>query len=100
MLRCLLVARKKNLTGVSTDLTGRSKNIDHTGNPSGQSTRPVLISDLVNQKKRPMNIITLTFLDNSDINPSKKMPSFTMELINQVKSSVTAVTGVAVFKGL
>ena len=31
MLRCVLVARKKNLTGVSTGLTGRSKNLDPTG---------------------------------------------------------------------
>ena len=31
MLRCLLVARKENLTGVSTGLTGRSKNLDPTG---------------------------------------------------------------------
>ena len=33
VLRCLLVARKKNLTGVSSGLTGRS-------------TRPVFISDV------------------------------------------------------
>ena len=31
MLRCLLVARKDNLTGFSTGLTGRSKNLDPTG---------------------------------------------------------------------
>ena len=35
--RCLLVARKENLTGFSTGLTGRSKNLDPTGNPN----RPV-----------------------------------------------------------
>ena len=34
VIRCLLVARKKNLTGVSTGLTGRSKNLDPTG-PTG-----------------------------------------------------------------
>ena len=45
MLKCLFVARKENLTGVSTGLTGRSKNLDPTGNPTGnptgQSTQPV-----------------------------------------------------------
>ena len=41
---CLLDARKENLTGVSTGLTGRSKNLDPTGNPIGRSTRPVSIS--------------------------------------------------------
>ena len=35
MLRCLLAARKKNLTGFSTGLTGQSKNLDPTGNPTG-----------------------------------------------------------------
>ena len=29
--RCLVVARKKNLTGISTGLTGRSKNLDPNG---------------------------------------------------------------------
>ena len=41
VLRCLLVARKENSTGFSTGLTGRSKNLDPTGNPTGRSTRPV-----------------------------------------------------------
>ena len=41
VLRCLLVARKKNLTGFSTGLTGRSKNLDPTGNPTGRSTQSV-----------------------------------------------------------
>ena len=40
MLRWLLVARKENLTGVSTGFTGRSKNLD----PTGRSTRSVSIS--------------------------------------------------------
>ena len=40
VLRCLLVARKENLTVFSTGLTGPSKNLD----PTGQSTRPLLIS--------------------------------------------------------
>ena len=31
MLRCFLVARKENFTGVLTGLTGRSKNLDPTG---------------------------------------------------------------------
>ena len=31
VLRCRLVAKKKYLTGVSTGLTGRSKNFDPTG---------------------------------------------------------------------
>ena len=44
VLRCLLVARKENLTNVSTGLTGWSKNLDLTGNPTGRSTRPVSIS--------------------------------------------------------
>ena len=35
VLICLLVARKENLTGFSTGLTGRSKNLDLTGNPTG-----------------------------------------------------------------
>ena len=35
VFRCLLVARKHNLTGISTGLTGRSKNLDPTGNPTG-----------------------------------------------------------------
>ena len=43
VLRCLLVARKENLTGFSTGLTGRSKNLDPTGNPTGWSTGPVPI---------------------------------------------------------
>ena len=42
VLRCLLVPKKENLTGFSTGLTGRSKNLD----PTGRSTRPVSISDL------------------------------------------------------
>ena len=43
VLRRLLVAKnKKNKTG----LTGRSKNLDPTGNLTGRSTRPVSISDL------------------------------------------------------
>ena len=41
VLKCLLVARKDNLTGFSTGSTGRSKNLDPTGNPIGLSTRPV-----------------------------------------------------------
>ena len=45
VLRCILVARKENLTGFSTGLTGRSKNLDPTGKPTGWSTRPVSISD-------------------------------------------------------
>ena len=44
VLECLLVARKENSTGFSTDLTGRSKNLDPTGNATGRSTRPVSIS--------------------------------------------------------
>ena len=40
MLRCLLVGRKENLTGVSTGLTCRSKNFD----PTGRSTRPVPVN--------------------------------------------------------
>ena len=48
VLRCLLVARKENSTGFSTGLTGRSKNLDPTGNPTGRCrlTRPVSISAL------------------------------------------------------
>ena len=41
VLRCLLVARKESSAGFSTGLTGRSKNLDPTGNPTGRSTRPV-----------------------------------------------------------
>ena len=37
VLGCLLVARKENLTGFSTGLTSRSKNL----NPTGRSTRSV-----------------------------------------------------------
>ena len=44
VLRCLLVARKENSTDFSTGLTGRSKNLDPTGNPTCRSTRPVSIS--------------------------------------------------------
>ena len=44
VLRCLLVARKENSNGFSTGLTGRSKNLDPTGNPTGRSIRPVSIS--------------------------------------------------------
>ena len=44
VLRCLLVVRKENLTCFSTGLTGQSKNLDSTGNPTGQPTRPVSIS--------------------------------------------------------
>ena len=35
VLRFLLVARKENSTGFSTGLTGRSKNLDPTSNPTG-----------------------------------------------------------------
>ena len=35
VLRRLLVARKENSTGFSTGLTGRSKNLDPTGRPTG-----------------------------------------------------------------
>ena len=35
VLRCLLVPKKENLSGFSTGLTGRSKNLDPTGNPTG-----------------------------------------------------------------
>ena len=48
VIKCLLVARKENLTGFSTGLTGRSKNLDPTGNLTGRSTRPVSISAAVN----------------------------------------------------
>ena len=44
VLRCLLVARKENSTGFSTGLTGRSKNLDQTGNPTGRWTRPVPVN--------------------------------------------------------
>ena len=50
VLRCRLVARKKNLTGVSTGLTGRSTNLD----PTGRSTRPVTISNSYSFKKCKM----------------------------------------------
>ena len=42
VLRCLLVARKEN----STCLTGRSKNLDPTGNPTGAG-RPDRFSSLL-----------------------------------------------------
>ena len=45
VLRRRLVAKNKNLTGFSTDLTGQSKTFDPTGNPTGRSTRPVSISE-------------------------------------------------------
>ena len=35
VLRCLFVAGKENSTSFSTGLTGRSKNLDPTGNPTG-----------------------------------------------------------------
>ena len=35
VFRCFLVPKKENLTGFSTGLTGRSKNLDPTGNPTG-----------------------------------------------------------------
>ena len=41
VLRYFLASRKENLTGVSTGLTGWSKNLDPTGNPTGRSTRLV-----------------------------------------------------------
>ena len=41
VLRSLLVARKENSTGFSTGLTGRSKNLDPTGNPTGRLNGPV-----------------------------------------------------------
>ena len=46
VLRCLLVARKENLTGVSTGFTGRSKNFNPTGNPTGAG-RPDQIPSLI-----------------------------------------------------
>ena len=44
VLRRLLIAKNENLTSLSTGLTGRSKNLDPTGNPTGRSTQPVSIS--------------------------------------------------------
>ena len=38
VLKCFLVARKENLTGVSTGLTGLLKNLDLTGNPTVNAT--------------------------------------------------------------
>ena len=35
VLKCFLVPKKENLTGFLTGLTGRSKNLDPTGNPTG-----------------------------------------------------------------
>ena len=61
VLRCLLVARKENLTCLSTGLTGRSKNLD----PTGRSTRPVSISVMVPfiTYDRPVGrAVTLSFL--------------------------------------
>ena len=48
VLICLLVARKENLTGFSTGLTGRSKNLDPTGNPIGAG-RPDRFPSLVHE---------------------------------------------------
>ena len=46
MLRCFLVPRKENLTGVSTGSTGRSKNLDPTSNPT-DAGRPDWFPSLV-----------------------------------------------------
>ena len=46
VLRCVLVVRKENSTGFSTGLTGRSKNLDPTGNPTGAG-RPDRFPSLV-----------------------------------------------------
>ena len=35
VFKCILVARKENLTGFFTGLTGRSKNLDPAGDPTG-----------------------------------------------------------------
>ena len=57
VLRCCLVAREENLTGVSTSLTGRSKNLDPTGNPTigvaggeSQGARPPPNQNTTNNK--------------------------------------------------
>ena len=40
VFRCILVARKDNLTVLLTGLTGRSKNLNLSGNPTGFHLRP------------------------------------------------------------
>ena len=62
VLRCLLVAKKENLTGVSTGLTGRSKNLDPTGNPTGRSTRPVSISAMETCLKKTMEKLDVKYI--------------------------------------
>ena len=54
VLKCLLVARKENLTGFSTGLTGRSKNLDPIGYPTGFHLWNALpLGQLAGAKKRP-----------------------------------------------
>ena len=49
VFRCLLVAKKENLTGISTGLTARSKNLDSTG--AGQPDRlPSLPQNLIHSR--------------------------------------------------
>ena len=59
VLRCLLVARKENLTGVSTGLTSRSKNLDPTGNPTGFLLCRALLGKSVNLLKKQKNTLVL-----------------------------------------
>ena len=55
VVRYFLVSRKDNLTGVSTGLTGRLKNLDPTGNPTGAG-RPIRFPSLT----LVLQIFTLT----------------------------------------
>ena len=58
-----------NLTGVSTGLTGRSKNLDPTGNPTGAG-RPDRFPSLL-RTKRTVPIGTVIFMCN--LRPSMKI---------------------------
>ena len=85
VLRCLLLARKENLTGVSTGLTGRSKNLVPTGNPTDRSTRPVSISVLVTLLRSWIRRFTM-IISAWWLQISSKINKFTLEVKLQSES--------------
>ena len=70
VLRCFLVARKENLTGVSTGLIGWSKNLDLPG----RSTQPVSISASI--QKNCFSVIQDTLIRYSEVVVFKKCAIF------------------------
>ena len=92
VLRCLLVARKENLTGFSTGLTGRSKILDPTGfhlwEVGGRSppiwfkTSKILANSLfiwAHQWRNTVSISEKTFFFGEHLNLGRKTVSISTE---------------------